>query len=178
MRHIVKFIIGFFLVFFYRLIPFRPANVEPLLATVMPFGKRFGWLTAALFAGSSMLLFDLATAYGRHTWPTVISYAVIAGGSAWFFRNRAMNSTNAALYSIPAIILFDFLTGPLIPSLQGFGTFTALAVAQIPFTIAHLAGGVIFAAVLTPLLDKYVVNAPFWELNFSSSKTKKAASKA
>ena len=29
-------------VFVIRLLPFRPANFEPMLATLMPFGKRYG----------------------------------------------------------------------------------------------------------------------------------------
>ena len=35
----VKFIIGWAAVFLARLLPFRPPNVEPVLATLMPFSK-------------------------------------------------------------------------------------------------------------------------------------------
>lgn len=175
MRHTLKFILGFLLVFAYRLIPFRPANVEPLLATVMPFSKRFGWLAAGLFGAGSIVIFDLVTFYGPWTLPTAICYGLISSGAALFFNHRPGTATNYVLYSVPAIILYDFLTGPLIPTVFGNGNFLALSIAQIPFTLNHLAGGIIFAAILSPLLDKYLVNASFWELEPTKTSNQPAA---
>ena len=46
----LKFILGFIACLLIRLIPFRPPNVEPILAMQMPFSRAYGALASFLFA--------------------------------------------------------------------------------------------------------------------------------
>ena len=41
-QNFIKYLIGLFTVIALRLIP-HPPNVEPIMSTMMPFSKRWGW---------------------------------------------------------------------------------------------------------------------------------------
>jgi hypothetical protein len=58
-KNLVKYIIGFFVCFAVRLIPFRPPNFEPIMTTTMPFGKKWGWMAGGFFGAASIIIFDI-----------------------------------------------------------------------------------------------------------------------
>lgn len=170
LRHLLKYIVAISACFLVRLIPFRPANFEPLMGTMMPFSKRFGALAGAVLTFSSIVLYDLVTVYGSHTWTTASVYALVSIWAAYFFKNRSASRGNFVIFAILGTLVFDALTGPIVPSLIGHGQFWALTVAQVPFTVSHLAGNIIFAIVLSPIIQKYLVDSPFWEINLAKTK--------
>lgn len=143
------------------------------MGTMMPFSKRFGPLAGGLFAAGSMVLYDLVTSYGRWTWTTALVYGAVSVWAGYFFKNREASRGNFVGFAIMGTLVFDALTGPIIPSLFGDGNFTALTIAQIPFTLSHLAGNVLFAAILSPVIMKYLVLHPFWDFA-PEAKTKPA----
>jgi uncharacterized membrane protein len=57
----LKFSVGLVLCLLVRLIPFRPPNIEPILATNMPFSKAYGPYAGFLFAFVSIVLYDVVT---------------------------------------------------------------------------------------------------------------------
>ncbi len=155
--HALKYLLGFGLVFFIRLLPFRPPNVEPVLATAMPFAKRFGALGGFLFAFLSIVLFDGVTSgWGIWTLITACTYGVIGAAAYFYFKSRESKARNYVVFSVVATLFYDAVTGLTIGPLLWGQPFMVALVGQIPFTLYHLAGNVAFAAVVSPLLYRWV----------------------
>jgi hypothetical protein len=139
----LKYGIVFLGVLLIRLIPFRAPNVEPLLAAVMPLTKRYGALEGFAFAVLSIVIYDALTAgFGIWTLVTAAAYGGVAVG--------------AHLYFSLAVLVYDVVTGLTVGPLAYGQPFAAAVVGQIPFTILHLLGAVLFAAVASPLLYKWL----------------------
>lgn len=159
--HAVKYVIGFAIVFAIRLLPFRPPNVEPVMATLMPFSKRYGALGAFLFGFMAIVLFDAVTSgIGMWTWITATAYGLVGVGGATFFKNRAGSRKNYVLFAVLATLLYDAVTGLSVGPLFFGQPFMAALVGQIPFTAMHLAGNLVLATILSPLVDRFVVRNP------------------
>lgn len=158
---IVKFVIGWVAVFLIRLVPFRAPNVEPVLATLMPFSKRYGTAGAFVFGFLSIALFDLATAeVGLWTLITAAAYGLVGIGAAIFFRRRESSVLNYLCYAVIGTIAYDALTGLTVGPLL-FGQSLAEAfVGQIPFTLYHLAGNIAFASLISPAVYRWVLANP------------------
>jgi len=157
MKKYLKYIIAFFSVFVIRLLPFRAPNVEPIMAVIMPFGKKYNSTSVFIFSVFSIVLFDLATAgIGIWTLITAIVYGLIGIGASFYFKNRS-GWRNYALYAFFATIVYDALTGLTIGPLIFGQSFMVSLVGQIPFTILHLIGNVSFAIVLSPVIERWVV---------------------
>ena len=98
----VKFIIGWTAVFLFRLIPFRPPNFEPMLATVMPFSKRYGIVGSFLFGFLGIVFFDAVTSgWGSWTAVTAICYGLVGIAAHVFFKNRSATVKTFLLFGIP-----------------------------------------------------------------------------
>jgi len=126
------------------------------MAVLMPFGKTYGRVYAFLFGSLSIVLFDLVTSgLGIWTLITALTYGFLGIGAQYFFRNRS-GWKNYALYSFVAIIVYDAITGLTIGPLVYGTPFIVALVGQIPFTALHLLGGVSFAIVLSPSIERWV----------------------
>ena len=154
----IKFIIGWTAVFLFRLIPFRPPNVEPMLATVMPFSKRYGLFGSFLFGFLGIALFDAVTSgWGIWTLITALAYGTLGIGAHYFFKNRDASVKNFLVFGIVGTILYDAVTGLTIGPLFDHQPFAMALAGQIPFTLLHLLGTVVFATLLSPALYRWVV---------------------
>jgi len=153
----VKYILGLAVVLLIRLIPWKVPNIEPVMATTMPFGKRFSYLGGFAFGFLSIIIYDLLTKFGVWTWVTAAMYGLVGLGAAWWFKNRPASALNFAGFSIVATLIYDFITGPIMSSIIFKMSFMESLVGQIPFTLWHLGGNVIFAVVVSPVLYKWVV---------------------
>ncbi len=153
-----KFAVGFVICFLIRLFPFRLPNVEPILATQMPFSKAYGAAAGFVFAFLNMVLFDFVTGkVGMWTPITAITYGVLGLWSAYYFKSRAAKSFNYAKFAIMGTLFFDAVTGLSIGPLFFGQPFMAALIGQIPFTALHLLGNVSFAIVLSPLIYRFVI---------------------
>jgi len=154
----LKAVIGWLAVFVVRLIPWHAPNVEGVMATLMPFGKRFGKLGAFFYGALSIALFDLATGkLGSWTALTALTYGVVGVAAGWYFRSRDGNRRNYLTFSILATLFYDAVTGLLTGPLFFGQPFTEALIGQIPFTLWHLLGNALFAVVLSPLFYRWVV---------------------
>ncbi len=153
LRQALQIAVAVFFCTVWRLVPFRPPNVQPVLATSMPFGKREGALSAALFSALTMIMFDVLTS-GITQWTvvTALSFALVSAGSAYFLR-WVKGIPGYVLYAIIGTLVYDALTGVVAGAvLFGMGWRDGF-IGQIPFTINHLIGNVILAVVLSPAVE-------------------------
>jgi uncharacterized membrane protein len=153
-----KFTAGVILCLLVRLIPFRAPNIEPLLATVMPFSKHFGMLAGFSFGVISILLYDsLTNTLGVHTFFTAGAYGVLGLWSAIYFHKNEANSWNFVRFAVMGTLFFDAVTGLTIGPVFFNQPFTTALIGQIPFTILHLLGNISLALVLSPAIDKFLI---------------------
>src|SRR4030043_1776268 len=92
----VKYVLGLAVCLLIRLIPFRIPNIEPVMATTMPFGKKFGYLGGFAFGFLSVVIFDLFTKFGMWTWITALMYGLVGVGAAWWLHKRSATALNFA----------------------------------------------------------------------------------
>ncbi len=165
-KNIIKYIIGFLVCLLIRLIPFRPPNVEPVTATILPFGKKWGWIAAAIFGAASIVLFDLITLkIGIWTLVTAFMFALIGAASGLYLKKRENKARHYVGFAIIATLIYDFITGPIMSSMIWKMPFMQALFGQIPFTINHLAGNIVLSALLSPILYKWVIDNKHLELN-------------
>lgn len=168
-----KLALGFVVCLLIRLIPFRPPNIEPIMATVMPFGRAYGKTAGFLFAFASIVLFDcMVGKVGVWTLITGVAYGLVGFGAALYFKNKKSTAWNYTKYAIISTILFDAVTGFSIGPIFFGQSFMAAVIGQIPFTALHLLGNVSFAIVLSPALYTFVIEnkkleSPRFFINFN-----------
>ena len=155
MKNKIKIFIVFAGCFLFRLIPLRAPNVEPIMASVMPLGRKYGALIAFLFGFLSMLLYDFVTHFGFWTWTTSITYGLIGVAATFYFKKFKASGMNFVVFAFFATIVFDVITGVLFAPMFGQTMLNAF-ILQIPFTILHLAGNIGFALTLSPILNRWI----------------------
>ena len=171
-QNIMKYIIGFTVCFILRLIPFRPPNVEPIMATTMPFSKKWGWLAGGFFGMVSILLYDLihpTPGFGRFgTWTivTAVMYGIVGIASGLYMKKlKKAKVKHYVGFAVIATLGYDFITGPIMSSIIWKMPFMTALTGQIPFTLWHLGGNIVFSMTISPLLYKWVINNKQLELD-------------
>jgi uncharacterized membrane protein len=153
-------------VLLFRLIPWRAPNVEPMLAAVMPFSKRYGILVSFGFGFLGIVLYDaLTSGWGEWTWITAAAYGLLGLAAHWYFRSREATRMNFVTFSVIGTIAYDVVTGLTIGPLFHGQSFALALSGQIPFTLLHLIGAILFAAVASPLIYRYIVMQDTLELS-------------
>lgn len=135
-------------------------NTDPIMGSMLPFAKKYNGLSAALFAFLTMITFDLITGMlGIWTLVTATTYGLIGFIFARLLPYfKKINFLTYLTSGIIGVLIFDFITGPLMSTFlfkQGF--FTTLMM-QIPFTLMHLASVTAFILIITPILDVSIIN--------------------
>ena len=167
----LKLLIGFVAVFLVRLLPFRPANFEPMLATMMPFSTRFGWMTSFLFGFLSITLFDAVTSgIGMWTLVTAAAYGALGIGAHVYFASRKATTKHFLTFGIVGTILYDIVTGLTVGPLFFSQPLMVAVVGQIPFTLMHVLGTVVFTLALSPALYRWVVRNDALEVRLGFAK--------
>jgi uncharacterized membrane protein len=164
-----KLLIGFAICFVLRLVtrafPAQLSNVEPIMATLMPFGRRFGMITGFLFAALSVFLFDAVTSgIGIWTWVTAAAYGSIGIAASLALGHLKGTWWQYVLFAIVATVVYDIVTGVILGPVLFGGSMREAFVGQIPFTIKHLAGNIVLGATLSPIIDRWVVRNERLEL--------------
>ncbi len=175
MKERILLVTGFIFAAIYRLVPFRPPNVEPLLSVMMPFSKKISALEMAFFGFLSIFLHDLLTAgIGGYTWTTGGMYAVLGLFSHLYFAKKPFSRTSYVSFSVISIIFYDFMTGIVLGPMISGGSIAVAFVGQIPFTAMHLMGGVLFTLILSPLIEKALarVSVPVSQYGLEVAKSK------
>jgi len=156
-HNIIKYLIGLFTVICFRLLP-HPPNVEPIMSTMMPFSKKWGWLSGLLFCLLAVLSFDLLTGtLGLWSLFTAGTYALLGALSGLYFKNKKNNIKNYVIFSIIATLIYDAITGVGLGVLFFNQPFLLSLTGQIPFTLYHLGGNIILAIIFSPVLYHWVI---------------------
>ncbi len=165
--NIVKMVTGWILAIGLRLIPFRPPNLEPILAVQMPLTKRFGFLAGFVFAFLNIFLFDLiVNRLGLWTFITAFTYGLLALFSHWYFKKRKASSLNFAIHAIWATLIYDAITGLSIGPLFFNQSFISALSGQAMFTLYHLVGNVSLAFLFSPLIYRFLALNPKLSLSY------------
>ena len=154
----LKYLVGWLVVFALRLLP-HPPNVAPVMATLMPFSKRYGAIGGFVFAALSIILYDAVTSgIGMWTWITTGAYGALGVAAYYWLRNRANKSRHYVMFAIVGTIVYDVVTGLSVGPLFFGQPFMEALVGQIPFTLYHLAGNIVLSAIVSPTLYRWVVS--------------------
>lgn len=142
---------------FFRLLPFRAPNVEPILAAIMPASRVFGGLAGFFFGTLSVLAYDLLTnTLGFQTFFTAGAFGVLGFWSASYFRRNQAKKFGYLRFAVLGTLFFDAVTGLTVGPILFHQSFWGALVGQIPFTALHLAGNTIFALLLSPVIYTFL----------------------
>ena len=158
MKNWLKFVIGFGCCLSIRLVPFRAPNIEPILATQMPFSKVYGAYFGFIFGFFSIIVYDLITFhFGVWSLITGAVYGLLGIIATSYFRQKENPSrVDYALFAVFGTLLYDALTGLSIGPLFFHQSFTNAFIGQIPFTFLHLLGNVSFSIILSPVIHNFI----------------------
>jgi len=141
-----------------RMIPFRAPNVEPILATTMPFSRAYGALTGFSFAVLSILLYDMVThTLGVQTLFTASAYGVLGLWAAYYFKKNKEKKWGYVSFAVMGTLFFDAVTGLIVGPIFFHQSFYQSLVGQIPFTLLHLISNIAFALILSPAIYNFLV---------------------
>lgn len=159
-QNTIKYVIGLLTVIALRLIP-HPPNVEPIMSTMMPFSKKWGWLSGMAFCLLAILGFDIITGtLGVWSLVTAGTYASLGALAGLYLKNKENKIRYYVGFSIAATIIYDAITGIGIGMLFFNQPFIETLTGQIPFTLYHLGGNIVLSGIVSPLLYKWVITNP------------------
>ena len=133
-------------------------NNDPIMAVTLPYAKR-GRLAAVAFPVLAIVLFDLLSKkVGVWTLVTAGIYGALGLGFSALYaalteRGRPVGRGVFFLSGVAGVLVYDFLTGPLMSSALFRISFVQAFVGQIPFTLKHLASVSLYTLAVSPLVD-------------------------
>ncbi len=155
-----------------RFIP-HPPNVEPILTSLVPFGKKVSTLMLGMFGFLAIIVYDAANGQvGPWTIFTATAYLLVAVGYSLFIKKfKNPGAIKLASFAIVATLFYDITT------MFAFGKIFSyplpiLITGQIPFTLLHIASNVFGVLVISPLISKYIVENP--SIDIIATKTESA----
>lgn len=160
MNKTIKYTIGLVFCNLYRLLRIFPNN-DPIMGFALPLSRRGKWWHAMLFPITAMVSFDLITMrIGIWTLGTSLVYGLVGLiFYKYFKRKKKVWLKTYAGASIIGVLVFDFLTGPIMSSYIFGMPFVVALIGQIPFTAMHLASATTFTILLAPVLDPQVAES-------------------
>lgn len=166
----IKFSLTFTVCLAVRLIPFRPPNIEPILAVQMPFARLNGALGGFIFAVLSIVSYDIITGtLGPWTLMTSVTYGLLGVWAGFYFKQREGTVIDYMMFALWGTMFFDVVTGVILGPLIFSQSFYQAFVGQIPFTLMHLLGNVSFAVFLSPAIYRIILhNKKLESLNITS----------
>lgn len=135
-------------------------NNDPIMAVAMPYAKRKRVWMAMAFPVLAMVLFDcLSAKVGVWTIVTAATYGLLGLGFSILYsrqatRRRRVTALTYLISGVGGVLVFDFITGPVMSSVLFRMSFQQAFVGQIPFTLWHLASVSAYALVVSPLVDR------------------------
>jgi len=138
----------------YRFLRIFPNN-DPVMGSTLAFSRKDKWWQAFLYAVIAMVSFDIITMkLGIWTIGTSLAFGLIAVLFSKYLKNRKkVGLKTYAKSSVFGVLIFDFLTGPIMSSALFRIPFETALLGQLPFTFMHLASAVPLTLLMVPVLD-------------------------
>lgn len=151
--NIGEYIVSLIFTIVFRLVKIFPNN-DPIMGFILPEGRK-SMLKSASFAFLAMFIFDFFTSgIGLWTWATALTYAGIAILFSFFFKKiKKAKISQYTLAGIFGVLIFDFVTGPLMSTFLFGNSFFITFLGQIPFTFYHLISATTYVLILAPIFD-------------------------
>lgn len=163
---IFKYFLGLSSVIILRLIP-HPPSFQPILATLMPYSKKWGNFSGFMFGVLSILSYDLLTGtLGPWSLLTVGTYGFLGFLSGIFFKKRTSSIKNYVTFAIIGTLIYDLITAFGVGILIFNQGFYQTLIQQIPFTANSLLGNIFFSALLSPFIYNWILKNPKLDDNF------------
>ena len=152
-----KYLLGAIATNAYRLIRVFP-NSDPIMGFIVPAAKNEPIWKAPLFAFVVMFSFDIITNhFGIWTYVTSTTYALVALLLHIQLKNKESKISTFLGAGSVGILIFDFLTGPVMSTFIFNQPFLLTLIAQLPFTILHVVSAVFSIIIITPFYDKEIM---------------------
>ena len=138
----------------YRFLRIFPNN-DPIMGSTLAFSRNGKWWHALLFPIIAMVSFDFVTMrVGIWTIGTSLTYGLIALLFFKYFKSKKIiGLKHYASGSVLGVLIFDFITGPIMSSIFFRIPFEIAFIGQVPFTLLHLASAVPLTVLIVPVLD-------------------------
>lgn len=157
-----------------RFVPFRPPNVEPVLAFTLPVGGVSSVWGTGLFSAANIVLFDiLSGSVGSWTAIAAVSYGMV-GVAAAFYARAKRSLLSQVGFTVVATLAYDFVTGVVASSLLFKMSFAESFRGQIPFTMNHLVGSIFLVLAVVPLLSAWLAYDGLFGLQMPKRRLKTA----
>jgi hypothetical protein len=146
-------------------------NNDPIMAGMLPQSRQH-ILIGVLFAFLSIFIFDaLTSGIGLWTWVTSFTYAGIAVLFGVVFKYiKEMSLVKYIGGAVVGVLIFDFITGPIMSTFMFGVPFEISFLGQIPFTFLHLFSAVSYTIIFVPFLDPQVAEQRVKFINFLALK--------
>jgi uncharacterized membrane protein len=165
----LKFTFGIVLLYLLRLIPMPLPNFEPIMATTLPFAKKYGKIAGMLFPIIAIIAFDLITRPGMWTIYTAITYGMIGFAAGKYFGSiKKVKMRNYLGFGIAGTLAYDAITA-LVFGFQFGQPLAVTIIGQIPFTIYHLLGNALMIGILVPIINRAIIENPSMELDMQKA---------
>ena len=154
----VKLILSLLIANAIRLLKIIPNN-DPIMGMMLPYSRQERWWVSPLFAFITMASFDVLTnKIGIWTLVTSFTYAAIALVFQFAYRRMRPTMGSYLVSGAFGVLVFDFVTGPVMSSYMFGMSFAEAFFGQVPFTALHLLSVSFFVLFLTPILDKSLID--------------------
>ncbi|VVB98689.1 Uncharacterised protein [uncultured archaeon] len=149
----LNYLAGFLAANLFRFLRVFP-NSDPIMGFVVPCAKNEKVWKAPLFAFSSMFIFDFFTSgIGIWTIVTATAYAFVAMLLGSWLRGKASSIKGFLSAGALGVLVFDFITGPIMSTFLFKQEFIATLAMQVPFTAMHIISASFFVLLISPLYD-------------------------
>lgn len=164
----LKYAIVLALCVMFRLMP-RPPNVEPVMTGLVPFGRRLGAVSAAVFAILAVVVYDAAAGQlGPWTLATAACYGIVGAAGGWWLSGlKRPGALEYGAFAVVGTLFYDAVTALAFGFYFGY-PLPMLVAGQVPFTLLHLASNVLGVLLVSPLLDRLVLQNPQLSLQYFS----------
>ncbi|MBI5229124.1 hypothetical protein HY991_03365 [Candidatus Micrarchaeota archaeon] len=134
-----------------RLISMPLPNFEPIMGTMLPFAQKLGRYAGFAFGFMALVSIDFITGrLGMWTVYCGIAYGGLGyAASIYLSRFKGFKLKNYLLFGVAGTMAYDFVTA-LLFGFQFGQTLEVTLFGQIPFTVYHLAGNLLFVTLLSP----------------------------
>ena len=94
------------------------------------------------------------------TWVTAFAYGALAVASYFYFKSRKASRANFIGFGIIATLVYDAVTGIVLGPVFFNQALASAAAGQIPFTVLHVLGTIVFAAFPSPVIARWIARSP------------------